>query len=285
MKTITRKADYPPLEKTEFTEADPESGAEVKVTRYRRGALAIESRRYSSFGQWARDLCVPSRVRLERMCEQLRCRLEEAGLPTDKTPDWIRKRGGDWEARSAPIDTSEPLFAYQLWTKRLEQLTEPLTDERAAGELLWDVTQLLNRKGIDEHLWHVEQTMRSFASLRMLGPINSAAADGIAARKARAAGPASRRERAKAVRDVIGKRALHYWLVNPILRNEASNTARSIASGVNAELRKSRLLPLSKKGLSAKTIADHIRALMRDKSSGLANTAAGLVNSVTRQVD
>ena len=285
MKAITRKADYPPLEKTEFTEADPESGAEVKVTRYRRGALASESRRYSSFGQWARDLCVPSRVRLERMCEQLRCRLEEAGLPTDKTRDWIRKRDGDWEPRLAPINTSEPLFAYQLWTKRLEQLTEPLTDERAAGELLWDITQLLDRKGIDEHLWHIEQAMRSYASLRMLGPINSAAADGIAARKARAAGPASRRERAKTIREVIGKRTLQYWSIKPIFRNDASNTARAIASGVNLELRKSHLLPLSKKGLSAKTIADHIRALMRDKSSGLANTAAGLVNSETRQVD
>ena len=285
MKAISRKANCPPLEKTEFTEKDPKSGADVKVTRYRRGALASESRSYTSYGQWAHDWCEPTRVRLERMCEQLRSRLEEAGLPTDETPDWVRKRGGDWEPRSGPKDTSEPLHAYQLWTKRLEQLTEPLTIERAAGELLWDLTQLLDRKDIDDHLWHIEQLMRSYASVRMLGPINSAAADGMAARKARAAGPASRRERAQAVREVIGKHALYYWSVKRIFRNDASNTARSIASGVNVELRKSRLLSLSKKGLSAKTIADHIRALMRDKSSALANTAAEMVNSETGAVD
>jgi hypothetical protein len=222
-----------------------------------------ESRKYTAAGYWLDELCTPPRVSLERMCDQIRDRLEEEGLPTDRTPNWIRIPGEDWKQADRDENVIELRASYALWTSRLKDLTEPLSIERAAGDLLWSLLQLLGRENIDEHLWHVAQLMQSYASFRMLGPINEAAQDGLVARKGRAAGPASKRQKALEIRDTIWAHTHTFWSENPSCKGDATNTAGRIAAIVNEELRIKGLLPAKKGHLSTKTIADHIRTCIR----------------------
>jgi hypothetical protein len=107
--------------------------------------------------------------------------------------------------------------------------------------------------------------MTAYAAFRMVGPINEVAAVGLVARKNRSIGPAKRRENAKKTRRAIWKRAKACWAEKPILRGDASNTAVAIAPHANEELRAIGLLS-GNKALSAKTIADHIRAAKCGKS-------------------
>jgi hypothetical protein len=263
-RTLRKARKTPPLVTTETTEIASD-GTPVRVTQFRRGVLMSETRKYSSIRGWAKEVSEPPRAILERYCERLRDQLEESGLPSDRTPKWIRKPGGDWEPHEKTDEPPIPYAAHAVWTSRIDKLTEPLTNERAAANLLSDLNEVLELQGIDEHLWHIGQLMESYAAFRMVGPVNSAAAAGLAAEKARAAGPAKKQERAQQVRALIRERALSAWSRRPILRGDASNTAACILSEVNESLRAHGLLRPGKDGLSAKTIADHISASREEK--------------------
>jgi hypothetical protein len=152
-----------------------------------------------------------------------------------------------------------------LWTKRLEALTEPLSEKRLLGEALWDLDQLLKRKGIDEHLWHIAQLVSSMGTLRIAGATNAMAAAGMAARNGRLLGPKARREKAAIRHEVIKDLAARLWAVAPKYEGDASNTAATIVYDVNSELAKRGLLPAGKDGMSVKTIADHLRTIIGDK--------------------
>ena len=133
--------------------------------------------------------------------------------------------------------------------------------EQTTGELLYQVSQLLARDGIDPHLQRIFALMKAYSDYRLAGKINTLVDQAITGEEARSLGPPARRQRACAVRQVIAEAAEAYWLDYPKLRNYASNTAACLADEVNQRLRSQRLLPANKTGLSTKTIADHIRAL------------------------
>lgn len=261
-KSQVKRSTRIPLEITETTET-AEDGTVVRIVRHRRGAFVRESRKYNSLGRWLHELAVPPRVEFERICDGIRDRLEESGLPSDRTPKWTRENGGEWHPYSGQ-PKPKPNTSYALWTKRIDDQTEELTIERAAGKLLWDLTQLLNRKDIDDHLWHIGQLIESYAAFRILGPIADAAAAGLLARKGRAKGPATRQQKTTRVREAIWSAATLFWAENPKFEGDASNTAAHIADNVNQLLDKHGLLPAKRKRLSTKTIGDHIRAGIRE---------------------
>ena len=121
---------------------------------------------------------------------------------------------------------------------------------------------MLKRPNIDEHLWHIWRVVESYQMLRAAA-INPIAYSGQKARKGRQAGPNAKHEKTKRVREVIREKAKEFWRRKAAYRNDASNTANSIAEEVNKELRVRKLLPKSKTGLAPKTIEHHIRAMIK----------------------
>jgi hypothetical protein len=269
-KPVAGSSSEPPLQREERIEVDAETQTKIRVVSRRRGVLGIETRHYDSVFAFFREEAKQSpRAALEQFCDHLRDILEESGLPSDRTPSWVQVSNGAWE----PLSTSERNRAdhrhalaarYQTWAKRLEEITDPLSKDRTAGDLLEALTHLIQRKGVDDHLWHISQVLIAHRRYCIAGRINTLAANGMAGQRARAAGPATRRERALEVRRVICERTSRYWVERPILKGDASNTAAAIADEVNIALRTKGLLPSKKLGLSPKTIGDHIRAGIAD---------------------
>jgi len=269
-KNKLRRPMEPPLVREERTEIDPDIGAEVTITTHRRGVLGTESREIHSplnefsltrfhelyFSESPRQL-------LEKFCDGLRDRLEASGFPSDRTPSWVRCGEGEWQPRPEDHRGHQKGHSYARWISRVEKLTEPLSPERAAGALLLAIIDLLNRVGIEEHLWHILQVMQKASDYRITGSINYLAYQGVLARKARSAGPKARQSKAKDMRRIIWAHAEQRWSRYGAMKGDASNTAAAIAGDVNSELRAQGLLPPEKAGLSVKTIGDHIRAGFR----------------------
>jgi hypothetical protein len=229
-----------PLETTEWTEKDEETGEDVQVTCLRRGVLKRETRCFASAYAGFTALADQKTTRrsLEDYCAFIRDQLSKAGLPSDATPSWFKGPSGEWEVYNPTVHKAQfrsGQAAWQLWTKRLEEMTEPLSRERLAGELLFDLTQLLRRPGVDEHLWHIVKVVLNYSTFRIAVATNKMATAGMRASKGRANGPRSRRDRAAAKRDIIWHAAQSYWCKRPIYRNDGSNTGLAIASAVNKQ--------------------------------------------------
>lgn len=229
----------------------------------RRGILATETRTFEDFQAGFFAYAKQPKVRsvLEQHCEYLRDRLEESGLPSDRVRGWIRQLDGAWTPASADVTMGEikPGMRYSSWFKRVEEMTEPLTIERAAADLLWHLGLMLSSIKDDKQLWHVGQVLRAYRHYSLSGSINVFASHGKLVTKARADGPKARHKSAQARRRLVLKSARRYWKENPSYRGDASNTAACIRDAVNGELLLRRLLPAGKSGLSAKTISDYIR--------------------------
>jgi hypothetical protein len=118
------------------------------------------------------------------------------------------------------------------------------------------------------------------AATRLPG-INSLVTAELEARKSRANGPRIKKARADEVRRIIWEQAQQYWKLHPNYSGDASNTARQVADSVNEILRTRKLLPLSKRGLSSKTISDYIRASVNGNLSELPNSETRMDNSET----
>ena len=95
-------------------------------------------------------------------------------------------------------------------------MTEPLSHERLAGDLLFDVTELLRRPGIDEHLWYILKVMLAYSTFRVAISTNEMATAGMRASRARAIGPRTRRDRAAATREIVWSTAQTYWSKRPL---------------------------------------------------------------------
>jgi hypothetical protein len=194
------------------------------------------------------------------MREHLRDYLEERGLPSDRTPDWVRDPDGRWRPRR---DTDHPnstkLISLASWNHRVGQLTEPLSEGRRGADLLWYLNLLLDRPGIDEHLWHINQFVHHYFDFQVGGKINRMAIAGSKAVTARKAGPEAKKVRKLIVQEIVCTYAEEFWRRQPLYRNDASNTADCICDSVNEELGRRELLPKSGRTLKKKTIADHIR--------------------------
>lgn len=159
----------------------------------------------------------------------------------------------------APVSSS-------TWHSRLEALTEPLTKQRCVGDLLWALTELLKRPGIEPHLGHIVRCMTAFRTSGIAGAPNFFAAAGMAARKGRAVGPTAKQEQAAQRREAIRPLVCEFWQSSPLYRDDATNTAAALADRINQLLHQKGLLPRAKKRLSVKTINDYIRKLIRGKS-------------------
>lgn len=268
-KKPSKRIAEPSLVVTTLTRVDRATRGRIKVTRLQRGILRREQRTFDSgsFKAFAKEMCAPPvRQSLEKLRDLWRDQLEEWGLPSDRQSSWVKLPGGDWEAYDKKIHGPfRPPYSFCLWTKRLEALTEPLSEKRLLGEALWDLDQLLRRKGIDEHLWHIAQLVSSMGTLRIAGATNAMAAAGMAARNGRLLGPEARRAKAALRHEVIRDLAAKLWAVAPKYKGDASNTAATIAYDVNSELAKRNLLPAGKDGMSVKTVADHLRTIIGDK--------------------
>lgn len=273
-----KSAKQIPLEESQRTEINPKTGKKRHVTSLRRGILKRETTSFDcvleGFTEMARKT---SRQELEEYADVLRAGLRKAGLPTDQEPGWIKRPGGEWERDKPNPDTDRIAIgtSYQRWTKRVSSLTEPLSDEGLAAELLSNLTQLLSRKGIDDHLWHICRLMNSYSFFRIAVATNSLATAGMRANECRARGPHVRRNRAKAIRRVIWDLAQQHWAKFPLFKNDAANTAEVIAAEVNLALQSE-----GHAGLKPKTVADHIRSCIRDNSSSLAKPEANMAITV-----
>jgi hypothetical protein len=263
VKTSPKHAQRLPLVRTEWTETDPETGTEVCVEKIQRGVLCTEIRHYDAMTAFKMMAGSSARESLERYCEDIRDSLEKCGLPSDRIPKWIKIGDGEWEPLTDKHDPRNlgMRFSCTHWTKRCEDLTEPLTIERAGAKALHSITQMLKLDGIDKHLWHIVQAMKHYTDCKLAGSINRLAHQGVVAHKARAHGPKARRARADAVQAVIAAEAKSYWESHPLLRGNASNTALCILNSVNQRLRAENLLPRSWDGLSVKRIGDYIRKI------------------------
>src|SRR5258707_1260014 len=85
----------PPLEREERTEIDRELGIQISITTLRRGILGEATESYEPSGV-APQRDVSPRKAFEQMCESLRDELHNFGLPSDRTPYWIRLGENDW---------------------------------------------------------------------------------------------------------------------------------------------------------------------------------------------
>lgn len=266
---MSRKTSEVPLETETFVRIDKATGHKIPVTRYRRGILSVERSQYGLDTLQAMVL-IGTRQRLERLRGHLRNHLERLGLPTDLEPNWIKLGDGEWQPQVGALSdlNLKPPFAVAIWFKRVEALTEPLSEGRRAAELLWHLYLLLDdRKLADNDLWLVGQIMESYFDYQVGGKINQFATTGSKAVQARKAGPLARRRRSAEAREIVRQHAEAYWLKRPLYRNQASNTADHICRKVNEDLRKRGLLSKSGKPLSCKTIADHISACFRGKKA------------------
>lgn len=252
----------PPLQTQEFIRKDPRTGLDVPVTRYRRGILSVETYHYTAENIMAMQQPSPREL-LDSLRDHLRKALENLGLPTDQARVWLCDKGGEWRPRKEDDLEIQVGQGYSLWTKRVKDLTQPLSRGLLAGELLESLNCLLDRPGIDEHLWHICQVMEDYHSYQVGGNISRLAASGLASQKARATGPLARKRRTAETRQIIWKCVQTFWDKHPAYRGDATNTASRIADLVNAELRELGLLRQPDGRLSNKTISDHIRANSR----------------------
>ncbi len=148
----------------------------------------------------------------------------------------------------------------------MKALTEPLSEQRCVGEFLYELARLLERPGIESHLWNIGRCMDACSTLRIAGATNFFAAAGLAAHNGRAIGPTAKQKQAEQRREIIWSIANKFWSKSPIHRYDAANTAAAIASEANQMLRATKLLPPTKNGLSVKTISDYIRTSISGKS-------------------
>jgi hypothetical protein len=274
-KTFGSSVNEPPLEREERIEIDSEFGGQVSVTTLRRGILGESTKRYDPYNPAVVTAYnVPPREVVERICDDLRDELHSVGLPSDRTPDWMRS-GKDDSNAGVKIEQSS---RQSPWIRRLRDMTEPLSRGRLAGELLLDLLILLERDGIDKHLRQISRVIDAYSSYELAG-VNSLATAELEARKSRANGPRIKKARAEEVRRIIGEQAQQYWKLHPNYSGDASNTAPQIADSLNEILRTRKLIPLSKTGLSSKTISDHIRTSMKKNLSELSNSETRMDNS------
>jgi hypothetical protein len=262
--TKEKRAKYLPLEVSEKYETHKESGIKIKVTEFKRGVMRLQERRFDRFSLAAFDTEDP-RKSLEQLCNSLRDRLEALGLPSDRTPHWIMTRDNQWRSVDAEtIVESQSVKRSSLWTSRVDDLSEPLSEGRLTADLLFHLVVLLEMENIDHSLWNVAQVMRSYSQLR-ISALNELASAGATAIRVRANGPKSKMAKALEVREIICQHSKLFWAKRPQLEGDASNTAAHIAEAVNTELNSRRLLPPSRKLMATKTIADHIRHGIQDK--------------------
>lgn len=272
----------PPLETSERIEVDPETKEKIFVTINRRGILGTESRKYSSFDAWQKNYHpVLAKDRMERVCEGLRNELNAWGLPSDPQASWIRIGDGEWQpyAGDSKLLAKETRFCVETWRVRLHESTEPLSEQRCVVDALYWLTELLSQPGIEPFLENIAACVHSFSTLRIAGATNAFAAAGMAAQKGRAVGPAAKQKQAAQRRQVVWAIANEYWSTSQIHRGDAANTAAAIRDQVNEELHAKALLPGGKKGLSVKTISDHIRVCIGENYSDLASVGPPLASS------
>jgi hypothetical protein len=278
-KTPSSSVNEPPLECEERVEIDSEFGVQVSVTILRRGILGQAIKRYDPPSAAAVTRDISPREVFAQICDGLRDELHNFGLPSDRTPYWIRLGENDWRPISDRREKIEGFTERSFWIFRVRELTEPLSRARLAGEFLFELLNLLRRDGIGNHLKNIGWLIQSYHPYMIAGWINSLATAELEARKSRANGPRIRKARAGEVRRIIGKHARQYWKLHPNYSGDASNTARQIADSVNKILRTRKLLPLSKRGLSSKTISDYIRTSVNGNLSELRNSETRMDNS------
>lgn len=250
----------PPLIRNEKLEIDPETGGQIETIRYQRGVRVLETRKYDIISFMKAVSAETPRQRMQKMCEALRDSLEAKRLPTDHHPHWVKIDHGEWRENSEPIDKLvwNENCERSNWYSRLKALTEELSDERAAGDLLWSTLQMLKQPGIDPFLWHIQQYAQRVAG-KQVAEVNHFAHMGLSRGEALSAGSKARRANGIEVAEVVRECANACWSLRPGLRNVASATAELIKDEVNTVLQDRSLLPPGKKGLSIGTIARYIR--------------------------
>lgn len=260
-----------PLETETMERIDEATGHKVSVTRYRRGVLSLQTSKYeNAFDALETMASSNPRKRLEKLRDNLRSRLERLGLPTDLQPSWIKIGDGEWQPQVGALLNLNPRppFSAAIWIKRVEDLTEPLSEGRRVSQLLFDLHVLLDhRKLTEDDLWIVGRIMDHYFDFQVGGKINQCAITGSKTIKARQSGPLARRRRSAEAREIACQHAEAYWLTQPLYKHHASNTAEQVCREVNDALRKRGLLRKSGKPLSNKTIAGYISAICRGEKA------------------
>ncbi len=179
------------------------------------------------------------------------------GLPNDKwetTPVELNY-GYVPEEHGYPTDDD-------LWWDWVAEGTKPLSKDRSAADLLHAVNSVVPGRS-EEELSDIWRLMEVYFHHRVLEQMHEAALEGVAARQARAKGPATKREKTAATKSIVWSCAEVCWQNHPKLFGEPVNTANKIVDDVN---RKRVLLHVSDKALSPKRIADLLSELLRDFS-------------------
>jgi hypothetical protein len=256
----------PPLTYHETTGIDPTTGAPIRFQITKRGIMRRTYVHTDMRTGYLRCAAFGSpRKRLERLCDTLRKKLEDKGLPTNLNGYWVGKPDGSWEPitekwHDQQIDLR---YGFMNWKALISSLTEEFSPERQTAELLYQVAALLSEPGVDPYLVRAGALMYAYGNFVLAGDVNRLAHQAMLAKEARAAGPRARHNRAQAIRQIVAEEAQKSWSTHALRKGDVITTAVSIAPQVNKRLKSENLLPANKDGLSAKTIADYIRKIMQ----------------------
>ena len=135
---MTTKDEEPPLISEERIETDAKTNTTVRIVSRERGVWPSRRATTTPSSRLFEEQASQSpRTAIEEFCDDIRNHLEKSGLPSDRTPVWIRENNGPWEPHRNPDGSFRRTGAqYQRWIKRLESLTAPLSKHRTAGEFL-----------------------------------------------------------------------------------------------------------------------------------------------------
>lgn len=186
---------------------------------------------------------------------QLRTHLESKQLPTDKSPVLPLELDHGYVPEEHGIVADE-----DLWFEMAEASTEPLTEDRLKAELLHAAKCLLARFDKEE-LSDIFRAMRLYHLHQANEELNPLVLDGEASRVGRSMGPAKRKEKARALRELIIAIAQEFWRRNPELRSRTVHTAKKITDEVNEAIK---CRGLDSSPLEYDTIAKHIRRALKE---------------------
>lgn len=256
----------PRLETENRVELASGTGEEVQISIVRRGILKTESKTYKSARTAFEAMASydSPRKSFEKLCESLRCRLDRVGLPSDRQKIWVEVAEGQWEPYDKELHPISILYGahQQLWISRLYALTEPLSQERCVGDYLNALTRLLDKPSAEPLLWHVAECINAAIISKLAGPINLYATAGISARRCRAKGPKTNRNKAAQRKEITERLVLKLWAISPIYKGSALISATMIEGELNQELQAKKLHPRGRVTLARKTICDYIRAVI-----------------------
>jgi len=270
------------LQRVELTEQiDDGPGGRTVQRTYTKGALRVDEITSNDFSVWREIFGAPSvssREHLESLCCAARGVLSKAGLPTDQESHWVAFEGEPLrlltDADREEIRANRPKrlpTRLVLWTAIVDEASEPISKERAAKELLWDINRFRDHDPSDALIGATLRLMHSYYKFFLeAGNVNELVIAGQRSNRGRSKGPVTRHTGSAANQLIIQALARKLWATDPRFIDNNLKTAQAIEADVNHAIRAA-----GRKPLATKTIADNLTKILRSGESGDANGQSG----------